>query len=365
MDDTTAAIYERRARWWTAHRRPSRRRAARAFAGRLAERQPAGSVVADLGSGPGWYASDLPAPVVAVDVARAMLELTGENAPSALRVQADLEHLPFRRDGLGGAWAANSYVHLARTALPLALADLHRSVVVGGLVHLRLLAGDYEGHQLPGDDLPGRFFASWRPDRVADVLAGAGFDLVDLHAEPAAHGDRLVVEAVRVRSLPDYVGPGMRVLVVGLNPSLYAADAGVGFARPGNRLWPALAAAGLATRDRDPTHTLTVHRVGMTDLVKRATTSARALTTDEYRAGFERVERLAGWLRPAAVCFLGVTGWREAVDPRSTLGWQSRLVGGRPAYMMPNPSGANAHARLEDLVAHLRAAAAGPGLAQS
>ena len=314
-------------------------------------------MIADLGCGPGWYSADLPAPVVAVDVAMAMLELTGENAASAFRMQADLEHLPFRRGGLGGAWAANSYVHLARTALPLALADLHRSLVVGGLVQLRLIAGDYEGHHLPGDDLPGRFFATWTPAGVADVVAGAGFDIVDLSDQATDHGDRLVVEAVRARTLPDYVGPGMTLLMVGLNPSVYAADAGVGFARPGNRFWPALLAAGLATRDRDPVHTLRVHGIGMTDLVKRATPSARTLTADEYRTGFERVARLVGSLRPDAVCFLGVTGWRAAVDPRAMVGWQSRLVGGRPTYVMPNPSGANAHARIDDLVGHLRAAA--------
>jgi double-stranded uracil-DNA glycosylase len=251
--------------------------------------------------------------------------------------------------------------------MPLALADLHRAVVVGGLIHLRLIAGDYEGHELPGDDLPGRFFSTSTPEWVADVVAGAGFDLVELQGHATDHGNRLVVEAVRARTLPDVVGPRLRLLMVGLNPSPYAADAGVGFARPGNRFWPALAAAGLATRDRDAVHALTVHGIGMTDLVKRATTSARSLTASEYRDGFERIDRLARWLQPAAVCFLGVTGWREAVDPRATLGWQSRSIGGRPAYVMPNPSGANAHARLDDIVGHLRAAAGGElaSLAQS
>ena len=66
----------------------------------------------------------------------------------------------------------------------------------------------------------------------------------------------------------------MRLLVVGLNPSLYSADVGVGYRRPGNRFWPAALGAGLVTRDRDPSHALRVHGVGMTDLVKRATSNA-------------------------------------------------------------------------------------------
>jgi TDG/mug DNA glycosylase family protein len=96
----------------------------------------------------------------------------------------------------------------------------------------------------------------------------------------------------------------------------------------------------------------------MTDLVKRATTGASVLTAAEYRAGSARVERLVRWLRPAAVCFVGLAGWRAAVDPRAAAGEQAAGFGGTPAYVMPSTSGANAHARLDDLADHLRAAAA-------
>jgi TDG/mug DNA glycosylase family protein len=209
--------------------------------------------------------------------------------------------------------------------LPLELADLHRSLPVGARV-----------------DLP---VADVFPERWADIVEGAGFRL-----------DR--GRAVRRRTLPDYVGPGMRLLVVGLNPSLYAADAGVGFARPGNRFWPAALAAGIVSRELDARHALEHDRIGMTDLVKRATVGADELTVDEYRAGAARVERLVQWLRPRAVCFIGLTGYRKAVDRHATAGVQPEAFGGAPAYVMPNPSGLNAHTNVAELADHLRAAAA-------
>jgi TDG/mug DNA glycosylase family protein len=150
----------------------------------------------------------------------------------------------------------------------------------------------------------------------------------------------------------------MRLLVCGLNPSVYAADAGVGFARPGNRFWPAARAAGLVTVDRDARAALVQHGVGMTDLVKRATPRADQLTRDEYRAGLARVERLVHWLEPGAVCFVGLAGWRAAVDRRAVAGVQPDGIGGRPAYVMPSTSGLNARVPVGELADHLRAAAA-------
>jgi TDG/mug DNA glycosylase family protein len=166
------------------------------------------------------------------------------------------------------------------------------------------------------------------------------------------------VRARRARTLPDTVGPGMRLLVCGLNPSLYAADFGVGYARPGNSFWPAARAARIVEQDRDPVDALVHHGMGMTDLVKRATTGASGLTAAEYREGAARVERLVGWLRPGAVCFVGLAGWRAAVDRNAPPGEQAAGFGGVRAYVMPSTSGANAHARLDDLADHLRAAVA-------
>ena len=114
--------------------------------------------------------------------------------------------------------------------------------------------------------------------------------------------------------------------------------------------------AGLVASARDPLAALVDHGIGMTDLVKRATVRADELTTIEYDEGLSRVDRLASWLRPAAVCIIGLDGWRKVVDRRATPGWQQRNVGGRPTYLMPNPSGLNAHVRVTDLADHFRAA---------
>jgi len=141
-----------------------------------------------------------------------------------------------------------------------------------------------------------------------------------------------------------------------LNPSLVAADAGFGFAGATNRFWPAAAESGLVTRVRDPMHALAADGIGMTDLVKRATKGTADLTAGEYRAGAERVERLVRWLKPPVVLFVGLEGWRAAVDRKAQAGLQPSAFGGARAYVMPSTSGLNAHARLADLVAHMRTA---------
>ena len=229
-------------------------------------------------------------------------------------------------------------------AVPLELGRRHRQLAVGDEVTVTL----------PG---------SWSEQRVEDVLRGAGFTPLD--RGQASRRDRHGVRGWRIaarreRTLADTVGPGMALLCVGLNPSLYSADVGVGFARPGNRFWPAMLAAGLVDTARDALAALIDHGIGMTDLVKRATVAAAEVDVDEYRSGLGRVDRLAGWLQPHAVCIIGLDGWRKVVDRRAVAGWQEHAVGGRPAYLMPNPSGLNAHAQVPDLAGHLRIAAAGP-----
>jgi len=286
-----------------------------------------------------------------------MLDLVPRHS-GAPRVQADLGALPFRRAVLGGAWASKSYIHVQRPDLPLALADLHRSLAVGAPVALTLFGGDADDHTFADDALPGRRFSFWPVPMLTDVLIGAGFTVESMDEEGGVDSaPHLLVDARRARTLPDTVGPGMRLLVCGLNPSVYSADAGMGFARPGNRFWPAALAAGIVSRDRDTRHALVHHGVGMTDLVKRATPRADALTADEYRDGVERVRRLVEWLRPRAVVMVGLSGWRTAVDRRAVAGVQPEPFGGRPVYVMPNTSGLNAHSRPADLADHLRAAA--------
>lgn len=208
--------------------------------------------------------------------------------------------------------------------LPVALARIHWSTAPGDVVTWELPASA----------------------RVDDIVAGAGFERV-------AKG-----RARRIRTLPDTVGARMRLLVCGLNPSLVAADAGFGFAGATNRFWPAAEQSGLLTRLRDPLHALEVDSVGMTDLVKRATKGTADLVPAEYRMGAERVERLVRWLRPPVVLFVGLEGWRATVDPRAQPGLQRSTFGAAPAYVMPSTSGLNTHARLADLVGHIRAAVA-------
>src|SRR3546814_10556774 len=157
-------------------------------------------------------------------------------------VRADLGRLPFRRVGLAAAWARNSYLHVPHHELPLALAELHRALEVGAPVSVSLISGP-DDHVVSDDDLPDRSFWRWSDDALVDVFTGAGFDEVRLSGDQPRF-----VDAIRARTLPDTVGAGMRLLVCGLNPSLPAADAGVGFVPPSNRFGRAALGAGLVSR---------------------------------------------------------------------------------------------------------------------
>lgn len=355
MHQPTVDVYERRAGEWVMKRKPRLLDVAESLAARV-ERE---GMVADLGCGPGWYSSPFGARAVALDGAMSMLRIVPDHAPDARRVQADLGALPFRRGALAGALGSKSYVHLARSEVPMALADLHRSLAVGAPAQFVFFFGDHEHDEFAGDDFgPGRRFSTWSVELLDAVVTGAGFEFDEIEqVNPGPETHDLRVAAVRARTLSDTVGPSMRLLVCGLNPAVYAADAGVGFARPGNRFWPAALAAGLVTRDRDPVEALRSHGIGMTDIVKRATPRADVLTTGEYRDGMARLERMVTWLQPGAICFVGLTGWRAAVDKKAVAGTQQRTLGGRPVYLMPSTSGVNAHASLTTLTDHLAAAA--------
>lgn len=364
IDEATLAIYESRSADYEAGRTPRFLDAAVA----LGDRAGVGAR-ADLGCGPGWYTAALGRPVVALDGAWAMVRRTKVVAPTSLGVQADLAALPFRRGALAGGWARNTYVHLRPWTVPLALADLHRSLApdapaeISFFVRAQVPAPLWleSREAFPEDDLPGRWFSLWPEESLPDLLEGAGFVIDEMQSRDEVAGTFVVaVRARRARTLPDTVGPGLRLLVCGLNPSIHAADAGVGFVTPGNRFWPAALAAGLVSRDRDPWHALRHHDVGMTDLVKRATPRASELTADEYRTGVDRLDRLCSWLRPAAVCVVGLAGWRAAVDRQATVGWQDRDLAGVPVYVMPSTSGLNARTSVSDHADHLRASLAGP-----
>jgi TDG/mug DNA glycosylase family protein len=350
VDRPTVEVYDERGGQWAASRKAVRADDAVAFGASV----PHGDLRIDVGCGAGRYLAELGRPVVGLDASRTMLRLAREGAPHALLVQADVEALPFRNQGLAGAWANMTYLHLPRPRLPLALARLHWALQPGAPLDLQVLRGDFDWGTLADDDVPGRWFAGWQPEALADVVAGAGFDVRS--SVVGDESDVVRVVAVRMRSLPDTVGPGMRLLVCGLNPSVYAADRGVGFARRTNRFWQAAVTAGVVTQPYDPVHALAAHGVGMTDMLKRATVGSRELSVDEYRSGAARVERLVRWLQPRAVCFVGLEGWRAAVDRRAVAGWQPDGFGGVPAYAMPSTSGLNTHSSVATLAAHLAAA---------
>lgn len=343
MDRTTVNVYETKVDEWIEHRRRARPPAVDTFVARV----PPG-IRADVGCGPGWHSSELGSPVVAFDAAPAMAAQVRTFAPHAWPVVADLEHLPFRAGALTGAWAQKSYMHIAAEWLPMALAELHRSLTVDAALHVQVTS---DHHQPTDDDLfADRYFSQWNVERLRDVVEGAGFVVDDMVDDGEEWID---VEATRARMLADTVGPGMRVLLVGLNPGLMSADLGVSFARPGNRFWPAALASGLVTRALDPSHALRVDRVGMTNIVRRATVGAKELAKHEYADGVLRLERLVRWLQPTTVCFIGVTGYRIAIERNATFGWQPEFAG-TPTYVMPNTSGLNAHTKPADFAEHLR-----------
>lgn len=357
LDAETNAVYEDKAQQWTDARVGKSLQGAE----RLRARADADhGQLLDLGCGPGYLTEALPDDAIGLDPAAAMLDLLRQRLPGALAVQGEAARLPFRTGSLGGAVVNAVYVHVDRPELPLTLAELHRTLAVGAPVELGMFGGDQDLTEMTTGDFAGRRFALWEDDHLLDVLLGAGFSVDEHQHHTTDHWPYLLSSLTRLRSLPDTVGPRMKMLVCGLNPSLHSADLGVGFGRAGNRFWPAALAAGVVTVDRDAHHALREHGVGMTDLVKRATPRADEISADEYREGLARLERLCRWLRPESVCMVGLSGWRAAVDRKATAGWQDRPLGDSPVYVMPSTSGLNAHAQLPDLTEHLRSAILGP-----
>ena len=152
------------------------------------------------------------------------------------------------------------------------------------------------------------------------------------------------------------------MLFCGINPSLMSAERGHHFARPGNRFWPALHGSGFTPRLLRPEEDATLPQfgLGITNLVDRPTRTAAELSAEELRTGAAALERLVAAHGPSILAIVGVGAWRTAFGrPRAALGRQEDTVGGAPVWVLPNPSGLNAHHQLPDLVARfaeLRAA---------
>ncbi|GAA4386801.1 mismatch-specific DNA-glycosylase [Tsukamurella soli] len=166
--------------------------------------------------------------------------------------------------------------------------------------------------------------------------------------------------------VPDLIGDGCRLLFVGINPGLWTAATGAHFARPGNRFYPALAAAGIVDhvidasdgmrpQDRDA---LLRAGIGITNLAPRATAKASELTVDELRAGAERLRDTVTRVRPRVVAVAGITAYRTAFGlPKATVGLQREPFAGAELWVVPNPSGLNAHETVTSLAVAYRAAA--------
>lgn len=155
------------------------------------------------------------------------------------------------------------------------------------------------------------------------------------------------------RGIGDVIAPGLKVLFVGINPGLYTAATGHHFARPGNRFWPTLYAAGITDRLLHPSeqHELLRQGCGVTNLVNRATATAAELAPSEFVAGKRRLAAKVGRYRPRFVAFLGVGAYCHAFAlKRAAVGPQPGRFAGAQVWVLPNPSGLNANYQLPELV---------------
>ena len=147
-------------------------------------------------------------------------------------------------------------------------------------------------------------------------------------------------------TIPDVIAPGLRVLFSGINPGLYSAATGYHFARPGNRFWPALHRSGFTPRQfrPDEQEQLLGLGLGITNIVARATARADELTKPEFREGGRELLAKAGRLRPHWLAVVGVTAYRTAFgQPRAAVGPQDLTAVDTRLWVLPNPSGLNAH----------------------
>jgi TDG/mug DNA glycosylase family protein len=172
---------------------------------------------------------------------------------------------------------------------------------------------------------------------------------------------RAELAAAAGKTVPDVIAPGLSVLFCGINPGLYSAATGHHFARPGNRFWPALKAAGFTDHLVRPweERQLLEYGLGITNLVARGTATAAELAPEELRKGRTILKRKVLRYRPRAVAVLGIGAYRLAFgSPRARLGHQPDRLGEATLWVLPNPSGLNAHYQLADLkrqIAALRA----------
>jgi TDG/mug DNA glycosylase family protein len=182
---------------------------------------------------------------------------------------------------------------------------------------------------------------------------------------------RAQLDAFRGSTLPDLIGPGTRLLFVGFNPGLHSVAVQAPFSRRGNRFWPTLYRAGILDRVVDASQGMDAadrahiiaRGVGLTSLVRRATARADELAPDELVAGARDLERRVAAAPPRVVAILGITAYRIAFGMKQAVpGEQGATIAGVPIWVVPNPSGLNAHATPVTLAAAYRAAGIAAGI---
>ncbi len=172
--------------------------------------------------------------------------------------------------------------------------------------------------------------------------------LVGVVARPT----RADLQAARDRTIPDVIAKDLRVLFVGINPSLYSAAVGHHFARPGNRFWPTLHRCGMTPRQLAPEEDrlLVEYGGGLTNLVARATARADEVSAEELVRGAATLRRKIRRWAPRAVAIVGVTAYRIAFGrPEAAIGRQAEDIAGALLWVLPNTSGLNAHYQLPEL----------------
>ena len=163
--------------------------------------------------------------------------------------------------------------------------------------------------------------------------------------------------AAKNKTIRDVIAPGLRVLFCGINPGLYSAATGHHFARPGNRFWPTLYQAGFTSRLLTPAEEreLLDYRYGITNLVPRATATADELDPEELVAGQKRLKSKVKRYQPQVVAVLGISAYRMAFAKKVVaLGMQPEQLANSIVWVLPNPSGLNAHYQLADLTKHFQ-----------
>lgn len=158
--------------------------------------------------------------------------------------------------------------------------------------------------------------------------------------------------AAEGKTVRDVIAPGLRVLFCGINPGLYTAAVGHHFARPGNRFWPALFASGFTDRLLSPfdERELLAHGFGITNVVMRATATADQLSRAELREGGKRLAAKTKRYQPEFLAVLGVGAYRAAFgNAKAIIGEQETTIGKTRVWVLPNPSGLNAHYQPKDL----------------